>query len=464
MVDRTTNFAFELIEFEKIPWHENERDNWRSLDAVLARFVSILNFKGTWQNATTVVDGDRYVDPDLFTIWECDISHTTPSTGTFAEDRTTNVGRWSSFSTEFVSGGAYTVATAYAVNTFLVDANRYGVTLSGFTSTTTYDLDVAAGNILTLIDLTAPLAAADASATSASASAVTSAASAASTNLPSTITASEFLQSNAGATAYVSKSVAEMKTALSFAGSGVNSDISQLTGLSTDLTIAQGGTGSSTAAAAATALGVGTGSSPQFAAVNVGAATDTTITRSAAGIIAVEGVLISPVGQHTIWVPAGAMEVAASTAPATSNVVEIGTSLFAARTIDFATGADDFCYFGIQMPKSWDAGALICQFVWSATGTTANTVTWTLAAVSLGDDEVLTTAFPAGTAVADTNSTTVSDIMISPEVSVTVGSSPAAEDYIMFEVSRDVSEDNLAEDARLHGIRIHYTTDTGSDT
>jgi hypothetical protein len=174
---------------------------------------------------------------------------------------------------------------------------------------------------------------------------------------------------------------------------------------------------------------------------------------------------LTPIGQHTIWVPAGAMEAAVTTAAATSNAVEIGTSLFAARTMDFATGADDFCYFGIQMPKSWDAGALVCQFVWSATGTTANTVLWGIAATSLGNDEVLTTAFATPTSpAADTNSTTANDLMVSAEVSVTVGSSPTAEDYVIFEVSRDVSGDTLAEDARLHGIKIHYTINAGSDT
>lgn len=40
---------------------------------------------------------------------------------------------------------------------------------------------------------------------------------------------------------------------------------------------------------ARTSLGVGTGDSPQFTAVNVGHATDTTITRVSAGVIAVEG-------------------------------------------------------------------------------------------------------------------------------------------------------------------------------
>lgn len=44
------------------------------------------------------------------------------------------------------------------------------------------------------------------------------------------------------------------------------------------------------AATAATNLGLGTGSSPQFTAINVGHATDTTITRVSAGVIAVEGV------------------------------------------------------------------------------------------------------------------------------------------------------------------------------
>ena len=70
-----------------------------------------------------------------------------------------------------------------------------------------------------------------------------------------------------------------------------------ITGI-TDLAVADGGTGASTASAAATALGVGTGNSPQFAGVELGNATDTTMTRSAAGIIAIEGNLVpSPASQ-----------------------------------------------------------------------------------------------------------------------------------------------------------------------
>ncbi len=58
------------------------------------------------------------------------------------------------------------------------------------------------------------------------------------------------------------------------------------------------------------------------------------------------------IGQQTISIPAGAMEPRVTTAPAISNAVEITTSFIAARTMDFATGADDFCTFGpIKMPK-----------------------------------------------------------------------------------------------------------------
>lgn len=68
----------------------------------------------------------------------------------------------------------------------------------------------------------------------------------------------------------------------------------------TDVAVADGGTGASTAAGAATNLGLGTGDSPQFTAVNVGHATDTTISRLSAGIIQVESVpLYSQIPQNS---------------------------------------------------------------------------------------------------------------------------------------------------------------------
>ena len=176
------------------------------------------------------------------------------------------------------------------------------------------------------------------------------------------------------------------------------------------------------------------------------------------------------IGQQTIWLPAAAMEAAVTTAAATSNAVEIGTSLFAARTMDFATDADDFVYASIQMPKNWDETSnLVLQYVWSATDTgaigSAVGVAWGAAAIAHVDSDVLTTAFPAPTLTRDNHSGTNDDLAISDEVSVAVGGDTGSEALVLFEFSRDVSDtgDDLPLDARLHGVKIHYRTQAGTD-
>ena len=98
MVDYTTNYNLELIDFNKIPWHEREHGNWRTIDAIFANFITINSMQGVWQNAIAVTVGQRYVDPELGTIWTVAVAHTTASTGTFATDRTTNTTYWTLFS------------------------------------------------------------------------------------------------------------------------------------------------------------------------------------------------------------------------------------------------------------------------------------------------------------------------------------------------------------------------------
>lgn len=59
------------------------------------------------------------------------------------------------------------------------------------------------------------------------------------------------------------------------------------------LPVAAGGTGADTAAGACSALGVGTEDSPQFAGINLGHASDTTLARSAAGKVTIDGVEVT---------------------------------------------------------------------------------------------------------------------------------------------------------------------------
>jgi len=95
-----------------------------------------------------------------------------------------------------------------------------------------------------------------------------------------------------------------------------------ITGI-TDLAITDGGTGASTAVDARTNLGIGTTDSPQFAGINVGHASDTTITRVSAGDIAVEGKTIYRVDGTDVAVADGGT--GASTAAGARTNLGIGS-------------------------------------------------------------------------------------------------------------------------------------------
>ena len=173
------------------------------------------------------------------------------------------------------------------------------------------------------------------------------------------------------------------------------------------------------------------------------------------------GVIDAVAGKQTIWVPAGAMEARVTTAGATSHAIEQGTNLFPLRTMDFETTPDQFAGFAIQMPASWDASTVIFQAVWSAASGTG-TVIWRLKGGAYDDSLALATALGTGVTITDTV-LTATDVHISPEsTAVTIANTPSAEDWVMFEISRDVT-DTLGVDARLHGVKIHYTTNAGTD-
>jgi predicted acyltransferase (DUF342 family) len=84
--------------------------------------------------------------------------------------------------------------------------------------------------------------------------------------------------------------------------------------------IGKGGTGAGSASAAASALGVGTEDSPQFTAIQLGHASDTTIARSSAGVVTIEGVEI-----RTGTVPIAKGGTGAGSASAAASALGVGT-------------------------------------------------------------------------------------------------------------------------------------------
>tara|TARA_R100001377_G_scaffold76679_1_gene53692 strand:- start:2447 stop:5308 length:2862 start_codon:yes stop_codon:yes gene_type:complete len=208
-----------------------------------------------------------------------------------------------------------------------------------------------------------------------------------------------------------------------------------------------------------------TGASPQLTGIELGHATDTTITRISAGVAAVEGAVIKTVGKESIWIPAGAMY--PSTTNPCADLAQVETTALRPdlKVLDFAAAADDFAQFSIAFPKSWNEGTVTYQAFWTVTGTNTGTVVWQLGGIAVSSDDTTNTAF--GTLIASTalaHSGTSNDLMVSAESgAVTIAGSPAANDLCFFQINNDVSASGQTGVVRLLGIKVFFTTDATND-
>ena len=136
------------------------------------------------------------------------------------------------------------------------------------------------------------------------------------------------------------------------------------------------------------------------------------------------------------------------------------------KTLEFDKDSDEFAQFAVAFPKSWNESTITYQAFFTANSTNTGDVVWTLAGTALADNGSLNTAF--GTAVATTgkaHSGTANDLDVSAESgAVTIAGSPSTDEYVFFEIKRDVSEDSLTADAKLLGVKLFFTTDAATDT
>ena len=170
------------------------------------------------------------------------------------------------------------------------------------------------------------------------------------------------------------------------------------------------------------------------------------------------------VGKETIWVPANAMYPNSTNGCADIAQTELGNGP-ELKTLDFDKDSDEFAQFAVAFPKSWNEGTVTYQAFFTANSTNTGSVVWTLAGTALADDGSLNTAF--GTAVATSaksHSGTANDLNVTAESgAVTIAGSPSTDEYVFFEIKRDVSEDSLTADAKLLGVKLFFTTDAGND-
>jgi hypothetical protein len=170
-------------------------------------------------------------------------------------------------------------------------------------------------------------------------------------------------------------------------------------------------------------------------------------------------------GIQEIWIPASAM-VANTTNGAAVGSVEVSTNKNMLNTLDFDASTQEFAQFSIRMPNSWNEGTVTFLPLWSHPSTTTNFgVVWQMRAVAISNGDALDAAFGTAQTSTDTGGTTDTSYEGPESSAITIAGSPAAGDYVNFQVARVPSNgsDTLAVDARLAGIVLRITVDDTVD-
>ena len=171
----------------------------------------------------------------------------------------------------------------------------------------------------------------------------------------------------------------------------------------------------------------------------------------------------SPIGKQSIWVPSTAMNPTSTNGCAAIASLDsggnTGPDLF---TLDFDDGSDEHAQFSVAMPSYWNEGTVTFKVYWTSEATDTDGCAWGLSAVALADSDSLNTAFGTAVVVTDDAISAAKDLYITAESgAVTVAGSPAAGELCYFNIFRDVSDgnDDMAEDAKLIGVKVFYTAD-----
>ena len=183
-----------------------------------------------------------------------------------------------------------------------------------------------------------------------------------------------------------------------------------------------------------------------------------------AGDISSGGLPVKVAGRESMWIPSTAMSPTVSSGCAAHASVETTAGRPDMIVLDFDKDADEFAQFQIAFPKSWDEGTITYQVYWAGLAATTNCV-WTLQGVAISDNETIDVVYGTAVAVDDAAQGAVEELLVSAESgAVTIAGTPAVGDICYFRIGRDISEDNMAGDARLLGIKLFFNTDAKNDS
>lgn len=140
---------------------------------------------------------------------------------------------------------------------------------------------------------------------------------------------------------------------------------------------------------------------------------------------------------------------------------ELATNDINIHFMAFDKDTAETAFWNIPMPDGYDGGTITATFYWTAAAGTG-TVTWTIAARAFANDEALDQAQGTGISTTDTLLAT-DDVHVSPVSSaVTIGGTPAGGEFVVWEVTRTIS-DTLTADAQLLAVKVEFGRNAFSD-
>ena len=169
------------------------------------------------------------------------------------------------------------------------------------------------------------------------------------------------------------------------------------------------------------------------------------------------------IGLQTIWVPAAAMRPTEDAGCESITSAETQAGRPDMISLDFKVAADSFAQFQIAFPKSWNEGTITYQVYWCSTAADTDAVNWTLQGVSVPDNSTIDVAYGGIVDIDENNQGAAEEMLVSAVSGALTIASAAADTVTFFRIGRDVSEGTAAEDARLLGVKLFFTTDAEND-
>lgn len=168
------------------------------------------------------------------------------------------------------------------------------------------------------------------------------------------------------------------------------------------------------------------------------------------------GVSISPIGVHDIFIPASSMWPSTTGGSQAINKREVVSGIDI-QSLNFDQAASESAQWTMKLPRNWNNGTITFEVDWTAAAGTG-TVTWSIKAFAVSNDDTINTTYGTAVAVTDTLLAANDEHLSPTSAALTIGGTPADSDLLHFQILRDIA-DTLNADAELLGVWLHFTLD-----